>query len=129
MKPATTGNQVVCSVQAEHEVQYPASSGVRAWRSQVAEDVLVVAPGLFEGVGENGQVIEGAFVEHLLSHRSDIGREPFLPRLRFDGAEKEGAEQVSQDVRLLHPYRAVPSPSGLGREGPVYRLGHQILDP
>src|SRR5439155_403587 len=47
---------------AEDEVERPATADVRTGTAQMGEQIGVGAASVFEGVGENGKVVEGAFV-------------------------------------------------------------------
>src|SRR5206468_720635 len=44
---------------AEQQVHDPAAADVRAWAVQVAQDVGVGAAGVFQGVGQDRQAVEG----------------------------------------------------------------------
>ena len=47
---------------AQHPIHGPAAARVRPRPAAVVEDVGVVAAGVFEGIGEDGQVLEPPFV-------------------------------------------------------------------
>ena len=63
---------------AKKQIHDPAPSDVLARLPAVVQDVGVVAAGVFEGVGEDGQAIEGTFVVDGLSQGGDVAGEPRL---------------------------------------------------
>ena len=66
----------------------------------VIQDVGVVAAGVFEGVGEDGQAVEGPFVIDGGGKGNDGGSEP-------DGIDGYGAERVAEDAAqaVTQPYK------------------------
>src|SRR5260370_1202871 len=69
--------------------------------SAMGKNIAVVAAGLFEGVGEDRQAVEGPVLVHGLGKSSDRGREP--TRVESDGAEGV-AENVTQEGGLLFAF-------------------------
>jgi len=47
---------------AEEKVHHPATPDVWPWLPAVAEDVGIRAPGVFKGVGQDGQAVEGSLI-------------------------------------------------------------------
>src|SRR5262249_12948334 len=76
---------------AQERINNPAAAVVRARAWAVGQNVRVVAAGLFEGVGEDGHPVEGAFLVDALSQGKDGGCEPG----RGNGC---GLEWVAEDV-------------------------------
>src|SRR5262249_52795983 len=56
---------------AQYEIERPTSPDVRPRRAQMREDFGVGAIGLFEGIGENGEVVEGPLRIDRTSHVRD----------------------------------------------------------
>src|SRR4051794_16460753 len=76
------------SLLPQQEVHDPAAPHMLAGLSAVAEDVRVGAAGVFEGVRENGQVLEGAVVVDVAGDGRDRAAVPAQPsRVNRDGAE------------------------------------------
>src|SRR5262249_47782208 len=63
---------------AEDEVHDPAAADVRPRPAAVVEEGGVGAAGDFQGVGEDGEALEGTFVIDALGQGDDGGREPAL---------------------------------------------------
>ncbi len=61
------------------------------WLSAVAEDVLVVAPGILKGIGQNGHAVEGTLGVDSAGEGNDGGREP-------NWVKGDGAEGVAEDI-------------------------------
>ena len=56
----------------------------------MVQDVGVIAASVFEGIGEDGQAVEGAVVVDGLSQGGDVRRSP-------GGVERDGAEGIAED--------------------------------
>ena len=87
---------------AQYQIDDPAAADVFSRPAAVVQDVGVVAAGVFEGVGEDRQAVEGAVVVDGLGKGGDVRCSP-------GGMERDGAERVAEDVtnqiRLLEPLR------------------------
>src|SRR3954453_17546304 len=79
---------------AEQQVDGPAAADVRAGAAAVTQQVGVGAAGLFEGVGEDRQVVEGAVVVDLPGDRGYGAVVPGQPR----GIDGDRAERVAEDL-------------------------------
>jgi hypothetical protein len=88
----------MASLFSEKEIECPAAPDVRSRPTEMAQDVGVVAPGFFQGVGQDGEAFGGEFArwkDALIvggSSEPEDGRR--LPR----GVEKDRAERVAADV-------------------------------
>ena len=56
----TLQKQVELLFHPQHQIHHPAAADMRAGAATVVEDVGVVAAGVLEGVGEDGEAVEGA---------------------------------------------------------------------
>src|SRR5262249_40602594 len=83
---------------AEEEVEPPAAAHVRAGASQVSEEVGVGAAGVFQGVGQDRQVVVAAGVVDAPGHVPHQSVAPAQPG-RLDGDGPEGvAEQLAEQI-------------------------------
>jgi hypothetical protein len=57
------------SLPGEQEIQHPAPAHVFA-APAVRQDVLICAAGVFEGIGQDGQAVEGAVVVDMARRKS-----------------------------------------------------------
>src|SRR4051812_20617851 len=81
-------------VLAEDQIQRPAAAHVRPRRAQVREDGVVGEAGVFEGVGEDRQAVEGAIGVDAFGELWDDAIIPGSPRI----VERENAEWVAEDA-------------------------------
>src|SRR5205814_5840399 len=95
------------------QIHDPAAPGVdRSLLAAVAEDVGVLAPGVFEGVGQNREAVEGPVG---VDTSCDLDHDALVPRhpRRVDSHWAEWvAEQVTQEPdlsSLLHAYSLTES--------------------
>jgi hypothetical protein len=95
----------------ENQVDDPAPADVRALPPAVAEDLLVSAPGVHQGVGQDRQAVEGSVLVDGAGEVEDIGRAP--TRVKSPSAERV-AEDAAQEIGL----RAVFGFTGLQRVQP-----------
>src|SRR5262249_12215567 len=88
---------VMGSPLAQKEVEQPASLNVTAWLAAVVEDNGVLAPGVFQGIGEHRQAAEGPLVVDgpgQPDHGAAVPRQP----CRVETWRSEGvAEDVPKD--------------------------------
>jgi hypothetical protein len=91
---------------AQDQVHCPTASDVWPWLAAVGKDVCVMAPGFFEGVGKDGQAVEGCVAVDALGEGHDFGR---LPSVFDSDRAKRVAEDVSQDEDL----RCMFGPNGI----------------
>src|SRR5262249_21263206 len=75
----------------QHQIDHPAPANMLARLSAVVQDVGIVAAGIFEGVGEDGQAVEGSVVVDRLGQGDDV-------RCSAGGVESDRAEGVAEDV-------------------------------
>src|SRR5271154_6992159 len=67
--------------------------------STMTQDVGVGTAGVFQSVGQDGQVVEGSVGVDGLGELLDGGGEP--SRIEVDGAEEERAKNVTEDSTLV----------------------------
>ena len=82
----------------EDEVYYPATSNVRPVGSAVAQDVVVVASGILQGVGEDRESVKGMVGVDAFGEAENSGGEP--RGVNDDGAEGERAKDISNELAL-----------------------------
>ena len=61
---------------SEYQVQGPAAFHMGAVAAKMGEEVLVVAPGVLQGIGQDGEAVESAVLVDAGSEGDDIGCEP-----------------------------------------------------
>ena len=88
---------------SQQKVDRPAPSHMLALRPAVAEEVLVLAPRFFEGVGQHRHVRKVAGVVHPPGHRDGQAVVPAEPgRVDDDGAERVAEDVADQRSGRLH---------------------------
>src|SRR5438105_1908774 len=75
----------------EEAIEHPAAAHVDARAAAVAQDALVGAAGLLQGVGQERQPLEGPLLVKRPRQSKDVGRAPG----RVDG---DGIERVAEDL-------------------------------
>src|SRR5262245_47278682 len=75
----------------EDQVEGPAAADVRTGAAAVVEQVAAIAAGLFEGVGEDRQAVEGALLVYRTRQRPHVGSAP-------GRVERGRAERVAEDI-------------------------------
>jgi len=84
----------------------------------VVQNVWVVATDIFEGISENGQVRESAFVIDGLGERHDIPGEPAL-------VGEDGTEGVAKDVTKQHSLGSLFATLNFVVQSPSWLIGKQ----
>src|ERR1700722_18901974 len=84
----------MASLLAKQGVQRPASTDVHSRLAAMSEDGGVVAPGVFEGVGQHWQAVKGPVVVDRLGQLEDRAVVPGKPRL----IKGHGAVGIAEDV-------------------------------
>ncbi len=74
----------------QHQIDDPAPPHVRPRAAAVAQDVLVVAPGVLQCIREDGHAIEGTVDVNRLREGDHGGRSPL-------GGERDWAERIAED--------------------------------
>jgi hypothetical protein len=100
--PRATGRSAIRSVSGfpQQKINHPASPYMFASRPTVAEDVLILAAGFFEGIGENRQTVESTVVVDGLGHSRDRTVVPGQPG-GIDGSRSEGVAYNLMDEKTL----------------------------
>ena len=60
----------------QHQIHHPAATHMRAVAAAVGEDLGIGAAGFFEGIGEDGEAVEGAVGVDALGDLGDGGLVP-----------------------------------------------------
>ena len=94
---------------AEHQVHDPAAADVRPLAPAVAEDLLVGAAGVHQGVGQEGQAVEGPVLVDAAGQADGVGGPPA-------GVEGDGAEGVAENC----PRTSRSSPRRTAGSPPAY---------
>ena len=89
----------------QHQIHNPAPAHMRRGGvAAVVEDVVVVAPGVLERVGQNGHRAEVAGVVHLVCDSKDRGSPPSRSESDF---EKMPTENITEQIRLVSQFSLV----------------------
>jgi hypothetical protein len=91
---------------AQKQIYRPASSDVRVWAAKMRQDFCIRAAGLFQGVGEHRQAVEGSFIVDGLGELRDDGNFPGEPGGVDERRWAEGIQDYfSNQIRLGLPLR------------------------
>src|SRR6516162_8765698 len=82
------------SLLVQHQIDHPASSDMRPWRSAMVQDFWVVAASFLQGIGKDRQAVEGIVVVNPLSQGDQLGGSAGGGDVR---RSKWVAEEVPQD--------------------------------
>jgi hypothetical protein len=80
---------------AEQQIHDPAAADMLARLPAVVQDVGIIAAGVFEGVGEDGQAVEGAVIVDALCQSDGVSCSPRKIRV---GGTKRIAGNVAEDA-------------------------------
>src|SRR5262245_38032372 len=96
-----TGRQLPVLLLSKKQIDYPTSPNVRPRLMTVGQDVGVVAPCFFQGVGQNRQAVQGPVIVAPLSQTGHRAIVPAQPTGVKGGGRPEGvAEDAAQKSGL-----------------------------
>jgi len=107
----------------QHQVHHPAAADVDARFAAVGEDRVAIAPGFFEGVGEDRQGGEVAVLIHL---RGDADRVFGAPTRIEPHRPERAAEDVAEERRYVLPHCRILSGSK-GKQGRIETVVEVVL--
>jgi hypothetical protein len=89
----------------QKQIDDPATSHMGSRLAAVVEDVRIAAAGIFKGIGENGQALEGSFVVHASSQLHDhsgVARQPgWINGDRTEGVANNITQQAGPQSLVL----------------------------
>ena len=88
-----TGTQLPVLLLSKKQIDYPTSPNVRPRMTTVGQDVGVVAPYFFQGVGQDRQAMEGPVVVTPLSQTGHRAIVPAQPTGGKGGGRPEGVAE------------------------------------
>src|SRR6266545_5147937 len=92
------------SASPQDRVDHPAAEDMAFWLAAVSQDVDVVAPSVFEGVGENRHTVEGTLVVAGLGDLDHAAVVPCQPGRLNDRRSKGIAEEFPQDSGMFSSF-------------------------